>query len=110
MRWLLPLGLTSICILLSDGAAAQKEVETTQFDANSRRVVVRSDIRFSDVRQPATIPDSGGAAFCALTFVDDDHPAGWCKVFYVQDAKEWRFQTGAGGGQQACAVSCMWIK
>lgn len=81
-----------------------------QFDANSRRVVVRSHIKFSDVRQPATIPDSKGAAFCALTFVDDDHPSGWCKVFYVPDANEWRFQTGAGGGQQACAVSCMWIK
>ena len=101
----------AFCIAVNASYAQPSgEIEVYAVKPSGPKISIRSSIPFSDVRQPATIPNSHDAAFRGLTYVDDDSPAGWCKVFYDNAAKEWRFQTGGGGGDQGCEATCMWIR
>jgi hypothetical protein len=64
---------------------------------------------FHTVPQPLPLPESQGAAFCALTTVDDDTPDGWCKVFFDEQTGDWMAQTGGGNTDQYCEATCMWL-
>lgn len=63
---------------------------------------------FSDVRQSAQIPGSTGAAFCGLSGVDDDSPAGGCYISHRNG--NWLMTTGGGDGDQGCQVICLFIE
>jgi hypothetical protein len=68
------------------------------------------EILFHDVRgSGAALPKSSGAAFCALTHVDDDSPAGYCHIDYDKESHEWKHQTGDGGSGNECRATCVWI-
>lgn len=61
---------------------------------------------FFNVPIAVEIPSSSGAKFCYLTFVDDDSPAGFCRVYY--NSGKWYWQTGGGGGENQCGAMCVW--
>lgn len=63
---------------------------------------------FSNVPAGGVVPGSSGAAFCALTKVDDDSAAAECKV--SRNKEEWHYQTGGDGTVNACEVTCVWIE
>ena len=65
--------------------------------------------RFSNVPTAAVIPESRNATYCALSWVDDDSPDGFCYVWYAEEAKEWMHRTGAGGGANQCGDQCIWL-
>ena len=62
---------------------------------------------FNNIQQWTEIPDSKGAAICALTAVDDDTGEGACRI--KRESSLWKYTTGGAKGDNACSVTCVHI-
>lgn len=62
---------------------------------------------FSNVIDWTEIPGSRGAAFCALSRVDDDTRVGRCEIHMV--ASKWEYRTGGGSDDQVCTSICLFV-
>ena len=60
---------------------------------------------FNNVPEWTAIPKSNGAAFCALSRVDDDTRDGKCELY--NDNGVWKYRTGGHSGDQVCTAICL---
>ena len=63
------------------------------------------EFNFCDEQVGVKIPNSDGALFCALTFVDDDTANGSCEIF--RSGNEWFYRTGGACAAQSCSGMCL---
>jgi hypothetical protein len=78
-------------------------------DRNTASKAEIDHFHFGEATSAAPIPNSRGAALCALNSVDDDTQVGWCSVFFDQASGQWMHQTGGGPTENQCEAVCLWI-
>jgi hypothetical protein len=116
----------SAFVLISVPALADDAAVIAKMDALTARIAElegkltstnSQPLKFSVIERPfsnligggAQIPDSEGAIFCGLTFVDDDAPHASCEV--TKGAGNiWLYNTGGDGTVNACKVTCLFAK
>lgn len=74
------------------------------FPASAQEVF---EFNFPNQTTAAEIPGSRGAAFCALTLVDDDSSAGSCQVY--RNNNLWMARSGGNAGQNNCTAACLFL-